>query len=114
MTKRTIASGALSALIVSGFFLPGGAKSQPWVRDSVCPDDNHAAFHACAMDVASDYEVPQNAYGDPDLSGIWRRRASAHESIEEHVETLDDSGGPSIIVDPPNGITPMACRLRCI
>ena len=107
MTRRTISGGAVSAVIVSGFLLPGAANSQPWVRDSVCPDDNHAAFHACAMEVASEYEVPRNAYGDPDLSGIWRRRAAAHESIEEHVETLDDNGGPSIIVDPPDGITPM-------
>ena len=40
-------------------------------------------------------------------SATWRRRAAAHESLEEHFETLDDNDAPSIIVDPPDGIVPV-------
>ncbi len=105
--KKALLCPVILVAFVAGSLLPGQARSQPWVRDSVCPDDNHAAFHACALEAASDFEAPRNAYGDPDLSGIWRRRAAAHESIEAHVETLDDNGGPSIIVDPPSGVAPM-------
>ncbi|HEY5624603.1 MAG TPA: hypothetical protein VIV14_12650 [Gammaproteobacteria bacterium] len=106
MKRYSITSSLLPA-IAAGFLVASPSHGQPWVRDSVCPDDNHAAFHACALEAANDYDPPRNVYGQPDLSGIWRRRATAHESIEEHQRTLDDGGGPSIIVDPPSGITPI-------
>ena len=41
------------------------------------------------------------------MSGIWRRRAAGHESLQEHVRTPDDFGGPSLVVDPANGIVPI-------
>ena len=74
---------------------------------SVCPDDNHAAFHACATGRLTAFEPPRTAGGHPDLSGFWRRRAAAHEDLEAHPRTPDDAGGPSVVVDPPGGLVPM-------
>ena len=56
---------------------------------------------------SSSFDPPRTADGKPDLNGIWRRRAAAHESLEEHSATLDDNDAPSIIVDPSNGIVPV-------
>lgn len=92
------------------FYLLGASGvtlAQDWVTDSACPDDNHAAFHACALDAAGSYRPDLTADGRPDMSGIWRRRAAGHESLHEHARTVDDFGGPSLVVDPANGIVPI-------
>ena len=98
---------AVSLVTASAFFaLPGPVHAQSWVTDSVCPEDAHAEFHACALDAAKDFDPPRTVDDMPDMNGIWRRRATGHESIQEHSRTLDDGGGPSLIVDPPDGIVP--------
>lgn len=99
----TVAS--LVAAIIS-LALPGLGYAQAWVTDSVCPEDAHADFHACALDAGDDFDPPRAVDGVPDMSGIWRRRATAHESIHAHPRTLDDAGGPSLIVDPIDGLAP--------
>jgi hypothetical protein len=84
---------------------PGGqAPAQP---QSVCPDDNHAAFHQCATEAAKKFDPPRTPDGKPNLSGYWRKRAASHEDLEAHVRTPDDAGGPSIVVDPADGKVPM-------
>jgi hypothetical protein len=98
----------LAAVVLGGALLPpipaaGQAPSAP----SVCPDDNHAAFHACAMEKAKGFTPPRTPDGKPDLAGLWRRRAAAHEDLEAHPKNPDDSGGPSVVVDPPDGKVPM-------
>ena len=82
----------------------GGGQAQP---QSVCPDDNHAAFHACATEAAKTFNPPRTADGKPDLGGFWRKRAASHEDLEAHVRTPDDAGGPSVVVDPADGKVPM-------
>lgn len=94
--------GALCALVI----LPAPIFAQQWA-DSVCPDDNHAAFHACAQEAAERFDPPRTPDGFPDLSGIWNRRARAHESLHAHPETLDDGEAPSVVVDPPGGFVPI-------
>ncbi len=74
---------------------------------SVCPDDNHAAFHACAVQAARTFDPPRTPDGKPDFRGYWRRRVAAFEDFEAHPRTADDSGGPSVVVDPPDGKVPM-------
>ena len=87
--------------------LPAPAVGQAFVAASVCPDDNHAKFHACAVAAARTFRPPLTADGKPDLSGYWRRRVSAFEDLEAHPRTADDAGGADVIVDPADGKVPM-------
>lgn len=59
------------------------------------------------MTHAGTFNPPRTPDGRPDFGGVWRRRATANEDVEAHPKTLDDSGGPSIVVDPPDGKVPM-------
>ncbi len=107
MSSRVLVTIAAAFIAIASFIVPGAAVAQSWVTDSVCPEDAHAVFHACALEAAQNFDPSRGADGKPDLNGIWRRRAAAHESLEEHFETLDDNDAPSIIVDPPDGIVPV-------
>jgi hypothetical protein len=94
--------------LVSFLFLrsdPAGAQS--WVTDSVCSDDAHLEFHRCALRAARNFDPPRTVDGAPDMRGIWRRRAAAHESLQAHPPTIDDSGATSAVVDPADGIVPI-------
>ncbi|MDH3419042.1 MAG: hypothetical protein OEM78_06165 [Gammaproteobacteria bacterium] len=73
--------------------------------ESICPQEDHAQFHACALRETPD--PPRRADGRPDFTGLWRRRTWAFENFEAHAETVDDFGGPSVVVDPPDGIVPI-------
>ncbi len=102
-------SSSYMAIGALGFalLLESQANAQSWVTDSVCPDDAHLAFHRCALRAAGDFDPPRTVDGVPDMQGIWRRRAAMHESLQAHPPTLDDSGGPSAVVDPANGVVPI-------
>ena len=77
------------------------------VEGSVCPDNSHAIFHACALEAAENATPPRTPEGRPDFGGFWLRRAWAFESLEAHPETPDDFGAPSAIVEPADGLLPM-------
>lgn len=101
----TIATAAMAAAL---WLAPAAASAQaPQPARSVCPDDDPAVFHPCAMARAATFNPPLTPDGKPDFGGLWRRRIAAHEDVEAHVKTIDDSGGPSIVVDPPDGKVPM-------
>jgi len=94
------------AATLSCVYFADAAHAQ--VNGSVCPtDDDHAAFHACALAAAEDANPPRRVDGNPDFSGYWRRRSWAFENFEAHGENADDFGGPSVVVDPANGILPI-------
>ena len=93
----TLALTVSSALL---FMLP--AAGQDW-SNSVCADDDHATFHACALQVGKRFDPSRTVAGHPDLQGIWARRARAHESLHAHPQTLDDFEAPSAIVAPADG-----------
>jgi len=97
---------ALAFTIYSALFFMLPATGQDW-SNSVCADDDHATFHACALQAKERFEPPRTAAGHPDLQGIWARRARAHESLHAHPQTLDDFEAPSIIVAPADGFAPM-------
>jgi hypothetical protein len=82
----------------------GGGAAPP---QSVCPDDNPAKFHACALEAAKRFTPPMTADGHPDFNGYWRHRSAGHEDLEEHPKEVDDSGGPTMVVDPPDGKVPI-------
>jgi hypothetical protein len=85
--------------------------SQAFIADSVCPDNAPVVFHACALDAAHDFEPPRMPNGRPDFNGTWvlpgGQIGGAYEDLEEHPRTLDDLGGPTAIVDPPDGKLPI-------
>ena len=105
--RLPVSIGVATVLAAIASLSPLPLRAQAWVTESVCPDDAHAAFHACALEAAEDFDPPRTTDGQPDMSGIWRRRAAAHESLQEHPVTIDDFGAPSIVVDPPNGLVPI-------
>ena len=95
---------ACSVLVLAS--APTSVSAQGWA-DSVCADDNHAAFHACALEIGASFDPPRTAAGLPDFQGIWSRRARAHESVHAHPQTRDDGEAPSVVVDPPSGFVPI-------
>jgi len=105
-------TGAISAAAMTFAALlipePAGGQAPPAApAPSVCPEDNHAAFHACATARLTAFTPSRTPSGTPDLGGLWRRRAAAHEDLEAHPKTPDDAGGPSAVVDPADGRVPM-------
>lgn len=70
-----------------------------------CPTEP-ALFHPCALARAAVFDPPRTLDGRADLQGFWRGPSGGTENIEEHPKTLDDNGGPSLIVDPPDGRIP--------
>jgi hypothetical protein len=74
---------------------------------SVCPDNNPLAIRACGREKARTFKASRTADGKPDLSGFWRGSQVPHESLEAHPQTPDDTGGPSAVVDPADGIVPI-------
>lgn len=100
---------SLNALAVATCLslVSGITAAQAWVTESVCPDDEHAAFHACAIEAAKSYKPTLTLDGQPDMRGFWRRRGAGYESLHAHVRTIDDAGGTSLVVDPSDGIVPI-------
>jgi hypothetical protein len=72
---------------------------------AACPADS-AAFHKCALERAASFNPPRTSDGKPDLQGFWRAPGYGTEDIEAHPKTREDNGGPSMIVDPPDGMIP--------
>lgn len=106
--RRAALVAAAGAAIAIGALTPSRVGAQAaYVAASVCPDDNHAKFHACAVAAARTYKPPLTADGRPDFSGYWRRRVAAFEDFEAHPRTPDDGGGPDVVVDPADGKVPM-------
>ena len=107
MKRRPLRCAVAVSALTMGALIGSSVNAQSWVTDSVCPDDDHLAFHRCALRAARNFEPPRTVDGVPDMQGIWRRRAAAHESLQAHPRTLDDAGATSAVVDPANGIVPI-------
>ena len=98
---------AVAVLTAGGALTPEPARGQGQRgAESACPDDHHAVFHHCALTAARTANPPRTADGRPDFSGYWRRHSWAFEEFEAHPENPDDFGGPSVVVDQPDGNVP--------
>jgi len=92
--------------------IPALVQAQPIpdirpTEGSVCPDNNPLAIQACGRQQARRFKPPRTPDGKPDFSGFWRGSQVPHESLEAHPTTPDDTGGPSAVVDPADGIVPI-------
>ena len=94
-TIRILANIGVIAVILT----PTTAITQVWVTESSCPDNTPTVFHECALEAAKAFDPPRTSDGQPDMGGIWQLPGAAFEDLEEHPEALDDSGGPTSIVD---------------
>ena len=83
----------------------GAAAPAP--PEFVCPDYSPIAIQACGREHAKTFKPPRTADGKPDLSGYWGGSQVAHEDLEAHPKTPDDNGGPSALVDVPDGKVPI-------
>ena len=84
---------------------PQGAGAQP---KPVCTTEyNPVEILKCGREAAKSFTPPKTADGKPDFSGYWGGAQNPHENLEAHPRTPDDNGGPSALVDPPDGKVPM-------
>ena len=98
---------ALVALAAGSALTPTQADAQAPITESACPDSTPAVFHRCALEAAAAFDPPRTPDGRPDLAGIWGPVGTAFEDLEEHPPALDDSGGPTSVIDPQDGRVPM-------
>jgi hypothetical protein len=107
--KNTVIMSArfMAVFLLSAEFSYSQSNTSGNLEDSICQDNDHAIFHACALEKASLEPAIQTKDGQPDFSGYWRRRAWIFEDLQVHPATADDFGGTSGIVDPPDGRVPI-------
>jgi hypothetical protein len=101
MTSRHVAVLVVAVVACGGV----GLRAQARPGAPACPIES-ALFHPCALAKARTFVPPKTASGVPDLQGFWRGQPSGTENVEAHPMTDDDDGGPSLIVDPPDGKIP--------
>ena len=105
--RLSLASGA-AAVAIGMMLAPASGQEQPVQQPvSVCPDPTPSVVQTCGRDHAKTFNPPRTPDGRPDLSGYWGQSQVPHESLEAHPKTPDDTGGPSAVVDPPDGIVPI-------
>jgi hypothetical protein len=110
MKSRFLALPATHAAAVAMCLLaPGTVAGQGrGPIQTVCPPEGQA-FYKCALEKIKTFkDVPRTPDGHPDFSGAWRTGGmQAHETLEDHPTTIDDTGGFAVIMDPPDGKLPV-------
>jgi hypothetical protein len=105
---RIITASAVVAMCVAAVGLHSvPAAGQEDTPQFVCPDYSPLAIAACGREHARTFKPPRTADGRPDLSGYWGGSQVPHENLEAHPKTPDDTGGPSALIDPPDGKVPI-------
>lgn len=112
MGHRRFAPGIAAAAACTFWVSVAPASGQkipsiPRVPESVCPDSDPVPLASCARVQMKTFTPPRTSDGRPDLSGYWRGTQVPHESLEAHPTTLDDTGGPGFVIDPPDGKVPI-------
>lgn len=105
VTAAALTAGAV--VVGSVQLLSQEIPSLPPTPQSVCPDNNPLPLVACARGRAKAFTPPRTPDGKPNLSGFWGGTQVPHENLEAHGRTPDDNGGPTFVIDPPDGKVPM-------
>jgi hypothetical protein len=99
---------AVSALVLTQARLAGQQiPSIPPTQGSACADNNPLPLLACAREQLKTFKPPRTKDGKPDFSGYWGGTQVPHENLQAHPRTPDDNGGPSFVIDPPDGRVPI-------
>jgi hypothetical protein len=69
-----------------------------------CPAEP-VRFYACAKEKINTFTPPRTSDGKPDFQGYWNANRQAF-NIEAHEASFAYQGGPTLIVDPPDGQVP--------
>jgi hypothetical protein len=94
-------------LLIALFSLSTVAASGQEPKPVCTTDYNPVEILRCGREAAKSFNPPRTADGKPDFSGYWGGSQVPHEDLHAHPRTPDDNGGPSALVDPPNGIVPI-------
>jgi hypothetical protein len=95
----------LSIAILWAATIPASGQTPP---KPVCTTEyNPVEILRCGREAAKSFNPPKTADGKPDFSGYWGGAQNPHENLEAHPRTPDDNGGPSALVDPPDGKVPI-------
>ncbi|MGH9253076.1 MAG: hypothetical protein ACRD3C_00745 [Vicinamibacterales bacterium] len=69
-----------------------------------CPADP-VAFYACAKEKITTFTPRRTPDGNPNFQGYWNANRQAFD-IEAHEPSFAYQGGPTLVVDPPDGQVP--------
>jgi len=101
MTRDTAIVSALGVMLLA---FPAAAQEGGPRTIAGCPADP-VPFHACAKERIRTFEPPRTPDGTPDFQGYWNANRQAFD-IEAHERSFAYQGGPTLIVDPPDGQVP--------
>ena len=107
----TCAAFAIMFVLAPGIVAGQGFGRAP--MQTVCPMEG-LPYYKCALEKLKTFkDFARTPEGHPDFNGAWRTGGmAAHESLEDHPQTIDDSGGFAVIVDPPDGKIPLQAWAR--
>ena len=99
-SKKTVKICAwfIAVFLLSAKVVSGQSNTLGSFEDSICQDNDHAIFHACALETAPLEPSIQTEEGRPDFSGYWRRRAwlaccGGEASLEAEASSLVPRNG---------------------
>src|SRR5438552_18973833 len=80
------------------------ARRGDFGRSGTCPT---LLFLVSALASAQQaYRAPRNAFGGPDLQGVWQAGTTASFNLEAHGAALGIRAGKTVVVDPVTGEIP--------
>ena len=98
MARVTFIALALFALLAVG----GSAQTAETLAG--CPADP-VPFYACAKEKIRTFNPPRTPDGKPDFQGYWNANRQAF-NIEAHAADFAYQGGPTLVIDAPDGQVP--------
>ena len=100
--SRTIVLAAAFAAFASSAAVARQAERPTTIAG--CPADPQP-FHACALEKIKTFSPPRTPDGKPDFQGYWNANRQAF-NIESHAADYAYQGGPTLVVDPADGLVP--------
>jgi hypothetical protein len=108
MRRVRVASGFSRKIVVlallSAATMPAAARQERPSTIAGCPAAPQA-FYPCAKDKIKTFNPPRTPDGTPDFQGFWNANRQAF-NIEAHAADFAYQGGPTLVVDPPDGLVP--------
>jgi hypothetical protein len=103
LVARVFHRGGMLIAVLLAAAVPAAAQERPTTLAG-CPADPQS-FHACAKTKMEAFNPPRTRDGKPDFQGYWNANRQAF-NIEAHASDFAYQGGPTLVVDPPDGQVP--------